>query len=178
MRQANAVLLWLAVGLCLAVSVGGSRPTAAAPQDPAELKRCLAVIVNKSNPVENVSWAELRKIFQAERNHWPDGRRITIALREPGQMERAAVLRQIYQMNERDFNRYFLQATFTGEALSAPKTLATASGVRKFVFNVPGAIGCVCADEVDETVKVIRVDGRLPGEKGYRLRLEGPEAGR
>jgi len=174
MRRAFAVLLWIAAGFCLVLRVGGSHPAAAAPQDPAELKRYLAVIVNQSNPVENVSLAELHKIFRAERNHWPDGRRITIALREPGQPERATVLRDIYQMTERDFNRYFLQATFTGEALSAPKTLATASGVRKFVFNVPGAIGCVRADEVDETVKVIRLDGRLPGEKGYRLRLEGP----
>ena len=172
MNRAFAVLLWITAGFCLALRVGGSQPAAAAPQDPAELERCLAVIVNQSNPVENLSLAELRRIFRADRNHWPDGRRVTIALREPGKPERATVLREIYQMTERDFSRYFLQATFTGEALSTPKTLATASGVRKFVFNVPGAIGCVRAGEVDETVKVIRLDGRLPGEKGYRLQFE------
>ena len=177
MRRVFAVLLALAMGFCVALPVGHSHLAAAALQDPAKVKRGLAVIVNRANPVENLSFAELRKIFRGERNHWPDGRRITIVLREPGQPERAAVLREIYQMSEPDFNRYFLHATFTGEVLSAPKTLATASGVRKFVFNVPGAIGCVRADEVDETVKVIRLDGRLPGEKDYRLRLEGSEAG-
>src|SRR5712692_7236741 len=174
MRRAFIVLLWIVAGFCLVLRVGGSHPAAVAPQDPPELKRCLAVIVNQSNPVENLSLAELRRIFRAERNHWPDGRRITIALRERGQPGRTTVLREVYQMSEPDFNRHFLQATFTGEALSAPKTLVTASGVRKFVFNVPGAIGCVPADEVDESVKVIRLDGRLPGEKGYRLRLDGP----
>ncbi len=174
MRRVFAVLLWFAAAFCLVLRVGGSHPAAAAPQDPADLKRCLAVIVNQSNPVENLSWAELRRIFRAERNHWPDGRRITIALRERGQPGRATVLREVYQMSEPDFSRHFLQATFTGEALSAPKTLVTASGVRKFVFNVPGAIGCVRGDEVDETVKVVRLDGRLPGEKDYRLRLEAP----
>lgn len=178
MRRAFSALLWITAGSCLALRAGGSHPVAAAPDDPAERKKCVAVIVNQANPVENLSLADLRKLFRAERNHWPDGRRVTIALLEPGQPERVTVLREIYQMTERDFDRYFVQATFTGEALSAPKTLATVSGVRKFVFNVPGAIGCVRADEVDETVKVIRLDGRLPGEKGYRLRLESPEAKR
>lgn len=42
-----------------------------------------------------------------------------------------------------------------------------------FVYSVPGAIGYVRPDEVDGSVKVIRVDGRLPGESGYRLTLTG-----
>ncbi len=142
------------------------------PQGEAEPHKRLAVVVNRSNPLENLSFAELRRIFLGERNHWPFGHRITLVIHEPGQSERTAVLREIYQMNENDFSRYFAQATFTGKVFSAPKTLATSTGVRKFVFNVPGAIGFVPADEVDQTVKVIRIDGRLPGEKEYRLRLD------
>ena len=53
---------------------------------------------------------------------------------------------------------------FTGEAIGAPKMLATTNGVLRFVFNVPGAIGYVRASEVDASVKTLRVDGRLPGE--------------
>lgn len=160
----------------LALPVDANRPVAASParQSQEVVDNCLAVIVNRSNPLESVSLAELRKIFLAERNHWPDGHRITIVMQEPGQPERKTVLRDIYRMNETDFTRYFLHKAFTGEALSAPKTLASSTGVRKFVFNVPGAIGYVRASEVDATVKAIRVDGRLPGEKGYRMQLEAP----
>jgi hypothetical protein len=43
--------------------------------------------------------------------------------------------------------------------------------VRKFIFNVPGAIGYVRLSDVDPTVKVIRIDGRLPEDKDYELRL-------
>jgi hypothetical protein len=48
--------------------------------------------------------------------------------------------------------------------------------VLKFVFNVPGAIGYVRASDVDSTVKVLRVDGRLPGDKDYRFRLTARSA--
>jgi hypothetical protein len=46
--------------------------------------------------------------------------------------------------------------------------------MKRFVFNVSGAIGYLRADELDDSVKVIRVDGRAPGEAAYRLRLQMP----
>jgi ABC-type phosphate transport system substrate-binding protein len=131
----------------------------------------LAIIVNLSNPVEELSLSELRSVFLGERSHWPHGRRVTIVMRDPGQPERVAILRLVYRMGESDFTRYFLQATFTGEALSPPRRLSTSSGVRRFVFNVPGAIGYVRADEADDSVKILRVDGRAPGDPDYRLRM-------
>ena len=132
-------------------------------------EQSLAIIVNRSNPVEDLSYAELRRIFLGERSHWPNGRRITLVMMEPGQPERKAVLREIYRMREEDFNKHFLRGLFTGEVFVSPKTLATPVGVRKFVFNVPGAIGYLLAADVDSSVKVIRVDGRLPQDREYRF---------
>lgn len=132
----------------------------------------LAIIVNQSNPVENCSFDELRKIFLGERSHWPNGRRITIVMLDPAQPERKVVLREIYSMSEKDLNNHFIQGVFTGAVLAAPKTLSTAADVRKFVFNVPGAIGYVRGTDVDPSVKTLRIDGRLPDDKDYRLRLQ------
>lgn len=131
----------------------------------------IAIIVNQSNPVDNLSSQELRTVFLGERSHWPNGRRITLVMMEPSQPERKIVLRDIYHMNETDFSRHFMQGVFTGEVFVSPKTLATPVGVRKFVFNVPGAIGYVRAADVDDTVKIIRVDGHLPDDKDYALRM-------
>jgi hypothetical protein len=48
--------------------------------------------------------------------------------------------------------------------------------VRKFVFNVPGAIGYVRPEDVDESVKVIKINGLLPSDADYVLRVaERPE---
>jgi phosphate transport system substrate-binding protein len=129
----------------------------------------LAIIVNESNPIDDLSLPELRAVFLGERTHWPNGRRITLVMMEPGQPERDVVLREICKMGESDFRRRLLQGLLTGEILVSPKTLATPVGVRKFVFNVPGAIGYLRPGEVDGSVKILRIGGRLPGDAEYPL---------
>ncbi len=141
----------------------------AEPQNASEQN--LAIVVNISNPISNLSMAELRRIFLGERSHWPNGRRITLVMMEPGQPERAVVLRDICQMNETDFNNHFLHGGFTGEGLVSPKTLATPVGVRKLLFNVPGAIGYLRFSDLDSTVSVVRIDERGPEDKGYKLHV-------
>jgi ABC-type phosphate transport system substrate-binding protein len=150
------------------VSASWSAGEAAAPTQP------LAVVVNKSNPVSDLSFADLRAIFMGRRAKWPNGRRVTIALLDPGQPERDAVLGQIYRMTEPEVTRLFLHATFTGEQLALPRSLANPAGVRRFVFNVPGAIGVVAQSDLDDTVKVVRIDGLALADSGYHLLLRRP----
>ncbi len=74
-------------------------------------------------------------------------------------------------MTETEFSRHFLQGLFTGEVFVSPKTLSTPVGVRKFVFNVPGAIGYLRAADVDGTVKVIKstvMVSRTPITRAHR----------
>jgi ABC-type phosphate transport system substrate-binding protein len=132
----------------------------------------LAIVVNRSNPVDDLSSSDLREIFLAYRSHWKNGRRITLVMRDPGEPESKTILRDVCGMNEDQFKTHFLHGLYTGEILVSPKTLATPTGVREFVFNVPGAIGYVRFGDVDSSVKVLRVDELLPGEKGYKLRVQ------
>ena len=134
----------------------------------------LAIIVNKANPTEEISSTELRKIFLAEQAHWPQGGSITIAMRDAGQEERAVVLQHICHMNESEFNRYFLQATFTGAVQTPPKRFSTATGIRDFVAAVPGAIGYVRINDLNGSVKPLRVNGLLPNDPGYALAGQTP----
>ena len=134
-------------------------------------KEGLAIIVNRDNPIENLSMAELRTLFLGERSHWPNGRRITLVMMEPGQAERETLVREVCHMNESDLRRRYLQGLLTGEVLVSPKTLASPVGVRKFVFNVPGAIGYLRLEDVDDSVKVIRIGGHLPHDAEYPLKI-------
>jgi ABC-type phosphate transport system substrate-binding protein len=174
---------WLHRGMIVAVVVGWllgnvSLLGARGNDEPGPAENNLAIIVNTSNPVDNLSLRELRKVFLGERAHWPNARRITLVMMEPGQPERRALIRDVCQMSESDFTRHFLNGVFTGEVFASPKTLASPVGVRKFVFNVPGAIGYVRASDIDSTVKVIRVDGHLPSDKEYPLHIEAVRAAR
>ena len=172
MRHLTKIVSCLVVLILLRTTItstAAADPLFAAPA--AGPEQAVAIIVNQSNPVENFSMPDLRKIFLGQRSHWPNGRRITVVMQDPGQAERKLILREIYNMSEKDLNNYFIQGVFTGSVLVSPKTLATPADVVKFIFNVPGAIGYVRASDVNSSVKVLRVDGHLPDDKDYKLRL-------
>jgi len=164
--------LGLAAVLLALVSREAARCATPTSANPDAITEPLAIIVNRSNTISDLSTAELRHIFLGDRSHWPSGRRITLVMREPGEPERKCMLHDLYQMSESDLKNHFLHGLFTGDILVSPKILATAVGVRKFVFNVPGAIGYVRLSDVDGSVKVLRVDELLPDDRGYRLKLE------
>jgi len=176
MRIMRFLFVWLA-----AVSLTGfpSPPRFAqaavnSPRPRSDSHQVLAIIVNRSNPVENLSLAELRKVFMGERSRWPSGHRVVVTMMESGNSERNAVLREIYNMNENGYRDYFLRGTYTGEIPIAPKILSSPIILRKFVFNTPGAIGYLRASDVDDSVRVVSIDGRLPDEVDYKLRIEEP----
>ena len=131
----------------------------------------LAIVVNRSNPLTDMSLADLRRVFRGQRSRWSNGRRVTLVMRDPGAVERNAILQSLYGIAEVEYRRTYLQAVFSGESSDAPKTLSTTYGVLRFVYNVPGAIGYVRARDADTSVKMLRIDGRLPGEPGYRLEV-------
>lgn len=134
----------------------------------------LAIVVNRSNPIDNLSFAELRKIFLGERSHWANGHRIAVAMLDYGQPERRVVLRAIYRMDEKSYQDYVLREMFREDAFVAPKTLVSPTILRKFVFNAPGAIGYLRTRDVDGSVKVLRIDGLRPEAKGYRIQIDEP----
>jgi ABC-type phosphate transport system substrate-binding protein len=168
MRVRKSIALW---GMLLLAAVGTSAPKPEPAPPGASNDQAVAIVVNQSNSVDNFSFEELRRIFLGEKSHWPNGRRITIVMMDPSQPERKAILRDVYAMSEKDLNSHFIQGVFTGSVLVSPKTLSTSAEVKKFVFNVPGAIAYVRASEVDASVKVIRIDGRMPEDKDYKLRV-------
>jgi ABC-type phosphate transport system substrate-binding protein len=165
---ALAVVVWPQAEAVPAQAAGESIEMAQqiAPSEP------LVIVVNRLNPVENLSFADLHAIFLGSRNYWSNGRRITLVMREPGEPERKVILHDVCGMNEDQFKIHFLRGLYTGEILVTPKTLVTPLGVRKFIFNVPGAIGYLRQSDVDETVKVVRIDELQPGDKGYKLHVQ------
>ncbi|MDQ1557827.1 MAG: hypothetical protein QOD32_887 [Pyrinomonadaceae bacterium] len=132
----------------------------------------VAIIVNQKNPARDISFDALRKYFKAERGQWPNGSKVVVAMRQPpGQSERSAILRSIYGWDENYYQKYFRQGHFNETIQQAPKELNTTYAMIQYVYYTPGAIGYVRADQVDTSkVNVLSVDGRRPGESGYRIK--------
>jgi ABC-type phosphate transport system substrate-binding protein len=130
----------------------------------------LAVIVNKGNPVANLTKAQLRKLLLGEQDSWPGGKKVSVILRAPGQAEREGVLRSICAMSEDDFNQHLMHANFGGETGGAPKALGSAVAVRQLVTTMPGAVGFVRVADVTDAVRVVMVDGVAAGQPGYKIK--------
>ena len=80
------------------------------------------------------------------------------------------VLKKVYRMTEGEFKKYWLQKIFVGDLTSIPVSLGSNESMKVFVSRVPNAIGFVDAAMVDETVKVLKIDGRSPGDADYVLK--------
>ena len=165
------VLFGVLLGLS---SSRGLRASMSRPTNRNKRGQSLAIAVNRTNPVENISTDELRRLFLGLKSHWPNGRRVAVAMMDYRYPERHSVLRQIYRTDERAYEEYFIKAIFQGEVFAAPRSLASRDLMRKFVFNVPGGIGYLRSSDLDDTVKVLKIDGHLPDEKNYRFEIDEP----
>jgi len=167
--MASVRLVFLALLLSTAPLARAELARQQAAQAPA-----LAIIVHHSNPIEGLTFSELRRIFMLDTQTWPNGRKITVVLREKGQPERAEALQIIVGLSEREYDRHVLLRTFQGSVNIGPRAIQSTSGMLRFVYNAPGAIGYVNADEVDSSVKVLRIDGVLPDDPKYPIRRRTP----
>ncbi|HLJ24984.1 MAG TPA: hypothetical protein VKT71_12800 [Candidatus Acidoferrales bacterium] len=115
----------------------------------------VAVIVNKTNTVDDLPLADARKFFMGDKSTWPSGKRVTILMLGAGQPERAVILREIYKMPEDQLGQYFVQAAFAGKISAPPKDVGTAAMMKAAVAANPGAIGYVKKSDLDDTVKAV-----------------------
>lgn len=66
----------------------------------------VAIIVNKNVPLDNLTFAEVRKLFRGERQFWNSDLRVTLLVRAPVAHERDVVLKKIYEMSEVQYRQY------------------------------------------------------------------------
>lgn len=130
----------------------------------------LAVVVNADTPVTDLSLAEVRKVFLGERQYWSAKLPVVLLIRAPVARERDVVLRLIYQMTETQFKQYWVAKIFRAEVTAPPKIVYSNDIQYELVSAIPGAIAFVDSRNVRPGVKVVRVDGMLPGDKNYPLR--------
>jgi ABC-type phosphate transport system substrate-binding protein len=138
--------------------------------------RCLgqaadvAIVVRKDVPVDNLSLADVRKLFMGERQFWNSSLRVTLLVRAPTSRERDVVLKKIYQMSEAQFRQYWISRVFRAETATGPKIVYSSEMTMELVNGIPGAVAFLDASRVPAGLKVVKVNNRAPGEKDYPLR--------
>jgi ABC-type phosphate transport system substrate-binding protein len=124
----------------------------------------LAIVADKANATSNLTAAELAKIFTAHSRSWPDGKAITVVMRDPSSADMQLVLRKVLNMTAEQAHAFVLAHR------DAIMVADSDDAVLRFVSTSPGAIGVVDLYSLTQDVNVVKIDGKLPVEQGYLLR--------
>ncbi len=136
----------------------------------AECAPSVAIVVSPDVPVDEVSFAEVRKLFLGERQFWNPKLRVVLLMRAPIAPERDVVLKTIYQMSEAQFRQYWISKVFRADVSAGPKIVYSTEMANELVSEIPGAVAFVDASQVPKGLKVLKIDGKLHGDKAYPLR--------
>jgi phosphate transport system substrate-binding protein len=130
----------------------------------------MAVIVNPQNPADSITSIDLRKIFSGEKRSWNSNVPVFVIVRAPQAKERDVLLSHVLKMTESEYKQYWVKKVYSGEVPREPLALLSNGMQLEAVRAEKGAIALVSLADVRQGVKVLKVDGHLPGTAGYPLK--------
>jgi ABC-type phosphate transport system substrate-binding protein len=132
----------------------------------------LVVIVNKANPTDSLSMAQLRKLMLGDIKSWPDRKPVLLINREASSNAAKCILTAVVRMSDSEYRRYMMNAEFRGEEAVASKNSDSPATAARMVSDAPGAITVLESSALagaGANTKVVRLNGKQPGEAGYPL---------
>jgi ABC-type phosphate transport system substrate-binding protein len=132
----------------------------------------LAVVVNKSNSVESLSMAQLRKLILGDVRTWQDRKQVALITRDPSTKAYQCLLSAVVRLSVGDYHRYIMNAEFRGDDPMAIQTVDSDSTAARYVSGSAGGLAVVEANSlpaIGGAVKVLRIDGKTLGQPGYPL---------
>jgi ABC-type phosphate transport system substrate-binding protein len=153
----------LAAAAVCALALGPAGVQGAPPDD-------IAVVVHPDVPVDNLSFAELRRVLLGDREFWSSGVRVTLLIRAPVARERDVAVKSICEMSEAQFRQHWIAKVFRNETPSGPKIVYSSEMAIDQVTRTPGAITFVETSKVTKGMKVLKIDGLTAGQTGYKLK--------
>lgn len=130
----------------------------------------IAIVVRPDLPVNDMTFAEVRKLLLGDRQFWTSNLRVTLLVRAPGAREREVVLKTVYQMSEAQFRQYWIAKVFRAEVAAGPRVVYSNEMAAELAAAIPGAVAFVEAGQVPKGLKILKINGKLPGDKEYPLR--------
>ncbi len=117
------------------------------------------IIVNKNNPIVNISSSNLKKIYNGSAKLWDDGKKVAPVDLIDSHSSAVKFAKTILGMDMETKRRYWIEKIFAG-AGTPPHQEKDDKGVISYVASEPGAIGYVDKDSVTSAVKSVTIDGK------------------
>ncbi len=123
----------------------------------------VALVTAKSSSLQGLQSVEIAKAFKSSPAKWADGKEIVFVVKAPASSETKIFATKLLSQLADQLPAFFANAK------KSFIIVATDEEVIKTVNNTPNAIGVIDLYSINGTVKVLKVDGKLPLEPGYLL---------
>ncbi len=127
----------------------------------------LAVVVSDSSTIPDISMNELERFYLGKTTMLPDGNEIVLLAYTP-----AAELfyKKVLDMSTLEVRRHWMKLVFEGEFATPPEEYRYADELKDMVCKKREAISFMPLSEVDSCMRILKLDGKIPGDEGYLLK--------
>jgi hypothetical protein len=133
-----------------------------------------AAVVHPTNAARDLRFRYLTSLFEGSNRQWPNRSPVVLVERNATSTPYQYLMSHLLNTTEVEYKRRLQNMEYSGDAPVSIKILNSDAAACQFVFNVPSAIAIIETKSLGMPacgeVQVLRIDGKLPGEEGYRLK--------
>jgi ABC-type phosphate transport system substrate-binding protein len=126
----------------------------------------MAVVVAAGSKLSDVPLADLTKLCKGAQKSWPDGKSFTLIIKDPGSPELRVAMERLFG----DSDAAKAAIAKLNESRLTVRIVESDEDLLRAVQATPGAIGILDVYAINSSVKVLRVDGKLPFDVGYAFK--------
>src|SRR5579864_2287721 len=127
----------------------------------------MAVVMSAGSKLQDVPLAELAKLCKGTQKTWTDGRSFTLIMKDPESAEMRVVVQKLFGIPPADVEAAIAKLN---ESRQLVRIVESDDDVLHAVEATSGAVGILDVYAINSSVKVLRVDGKLPFDVGYALK--------
>jgi hypothetical protein len=126
-----------------------------------------AVVVSAGSKLQDIPLADLAKLCKGTQKSWPDGKNFTLVMKDPESPEMKVAIQKLFGLAPNEMKAMIAKLN---ELRPVVKIVDSEADLLRTVGATPGAVGIVDVYSINSSVKVLRVDGKLPFDLGYALK--------
>lgn len=127
----------------------------------------MAVVVSAGSKLSDVPLTELAKLCKGVQKAWPDGKSFMLVMKDPESPEMHIAAQKLFGAAPAEMKALI---TKLNESRVVVKIVESDEDLLRTVGATPGAVGIIDVYSINSSVKVLRVDGKLPFDLGYALK--------
>src|SRR6267378_1183846 len=127
----------------------------------------MAVVASAGSRLQDVPLTELAKLCKGTQKTWADGKSFTLVMKDPESPDMHVAVQKLFGVPASEIKSAIAKLNETRPVV---RVVEGDDDLLRTVEATPGAVGILDVYAINSTVKVLRVDGKLPFDVGYALK--------